>query len=93
MRRKKRAKVNVKRVNLKELYEQLFVRLDKLYENIHRKRKKGRPRKYKESLIYFALAFKVIPKLIKIVYNSIMGRDKLNPYVFYPYIKKIFNVE
>jgi DNA polymerase/3'-5' exonuclease PolX len=35
----------------------------------------------------------VIPKLIKIVYNSIMGRDKLNPYVFYPYIKKIFNVE
>jgi uncharacterized membrane protein required for colicin V production len=21
-----------------------------------------------------------------------MGRDKLNPYVFYPYIKKIFNI-
>jgi hypothetical protein len=37
--------------------------------------------------------FAIIPKLIKIVYNSIMGRDKLNPYVFYPYIKKIFNVE
>jgi hypothetical protein len=59
MRRRKRVRVNVKRVNLRELYEQLFVKLDKLYENIHKKRKKGRPRKYKESLIYFASAFKV----------------------------------
>jgi hypothetical protein len=31
MRRKKRVRVNVKRVNLRELYEQLFVKLDKLY--------------------------------------------------------------
>jgi hypothetical protein len=59
MRRRKRARVNVKRVNLRKLYEQIFVKLDKLYENIHKKRKKGRPRKYKESIIYFALAFKI----------------------------------
>jgi hypothetical protein len=31
MRREKRVRVNVKRVNLRELYEQLFVKLDELY--------------------------------------------------------------
>jgi transposase-like protein len=35
----------------------------------------------------------VILKPIKTVYNSIMGRNKLNLYTFYPYIKKDFNIE
>jgi len=52
-----RKRVTVKRVNLKELYKRLFVKLDKVYEKIKNK-KRGRPRKYKESLIYFAFALK-----------------------------------
>jgi hypothetical protein len=56
-----RRKVNVKRVDLKRLYKELFIKLDKVYEKI--KRKKGRPKKYKESLIYFAFAFKVARNL------------------------------
>ena len=57
-----RRRVSVKRVDLKELYERLFITLDKVYEKI-KKKKRGRPRKYKESLIYFAFAFKVARNL------------------------------
>ena len=55
-------RVNIKRMDLKELYERLFVKLDKVYEKL-KKKKRGRPKKYKESLIYFALAFKIIRNL------------------------------
>jgi len=58
----RRERVKVKRVDLKELYERFFKKLDVVYEKI-KKRKRGRPRKYKESLIYFAFAFKVARKL------------------------------
>ena len=57
-----RKRVTVKRVNLKELYKRLFVKLDKIYEKIKNK-KRGRPRKYKESLIYFAFALKIARNL------------------------------
>jgi len=55
-------RVSVKRVDIKELYEKLFKKLDVVYEKI-KKRKRGRPKKYKESLIYFAFAFKVVRNL------------------------------
>jgi len=50
-----RKRVSVKRVDLKEL-------LDVVYERI-KKKKKGKPKKYKESLIYFAFALKVVRNL------------------------------
>jgi len=55
-------KVSVKRVDIKKLYERLFKKLDVVYEKI-KKRKRGRPKKYKESLIYFAFALKVVRNL------------------------------
>jgi len=57
-----RKRIKIKRVDLKELYERLFVKLDKVYEKI-KKKKRGRPKKYKESLIYFAFALKVVRNL------------------------------
>ena len=53
-----RKRVSVKRVDLKEL-------LDVVYERIKKKKKekKGKPKKYKESLIYFAFALKVVRNL------------------------------
>ena len=97
-------RVKVKRVNIKELYERLFVKLDKIYEKIRKKR--GRPKKYKESLIYFAFAFKVARNLSyrdlehqlkelnlfdKIPnFSSIFYRFKnLNEYIIGYFIKKI----
>jgi hypothetical protein len=63
----------------------------------HIKKYSNSIRKYINSkskhLIMTLKPFKAIPKLIKIVYNLIMGRNKLNPYMFYPYIKKVFNIE
>ena len=58
MRRRKR--VEIRRVNLKRVYEELFKRVDKISKG---GQKRGRPRKYKESLIYFALALKVVQRL------------------------------
>ena len=46
-----RRRVSVKRVDIKELYERLFKKLDVVYEKV-KKKKRGRPRKYKESLRY-----------------------------------------
>jgi len=57
-----RRRVTVKRVNIKELYERLFKKLDVVYKKI-KKKKRGRPKKYKESLIYFAFALKVARNL------------------------------
>ena len=57
-----RKRVTVKRVDLKRLYKELFVKLDKVYEKI-KKKKRGRPKKYKESLIYFAFALKTARNL------------------------------
>ena len=53
-------RVKVKRVELKRLYKELFVKLDKAHNKI---KKRGRPIKYKESLIYFAFALKVARNL------------------------------
>ena len=58
-----RRRVSVKRVDLKRLYKELFVKLDKVYERKIKKKKRGRPKKYKESLIYFALALKIARNL------------------------------
>jgi len=55
-------RVSVKRVDIKELYKRLFKKLDVVYEKI-KKKKRGRPKKYKESLIYFAFALKVVRNL------------------------------
>ena len=55
-----RKKIAVKRVDVKELYNRLFRKLDRVYAKI---KKKGRPKKYKESLIYFAFALKVARNL------------------------------
>jgi len=40
-----RRRVSVKRVDLKELYERLFKKLDVVYEKI-KKKKRGRAKKY-----------------------------------------------
>ena len=53
-------RVKVKRVGVKELYKRFFKKLDVVYEKI---KKRGRLKKYKESLIYFAFAFKVARKV------------------------------
>ena len=50
----------LKRVKIKELYNRLFIKLDRVYAKI---KKEGRPKKYKESLIYFAFALKVARNL------------------------------
>jgi len=46
-----RRRISVKRVDIKELYERLFKKLDIVYEKI-KKKKRGRAKKYKESLRY-----------------------------------------
>ena len=100
MRRRKR--VEIRRINLKKVYEELFKRVDKIYKG----QKRGRPRKYKESLIYFALALKVVQrlsyrdlehqlKLLKLFsevpdFSSLLYRFKrLNERVLGYFIKKI----
>ncbi len=58
MRRGKR--VEIRRLEIKRVYQELFKKVDKIYK---RRKKRGRPRKYQESLIYFALALKVLRRL------------------------------
>ena len=104
----KRERVKVKRVDLKELYERFFKKLDVVYEKV-KKKKRGRPRKYKESLIYFAFVFKVARKLsyrdlehqlkeIKLFekipdFSSLFYRFKhLNELILGYFIKKIANL-
>ena len=54
----KRRNITLKRIEDKELIK-VFKKVDKVYNKI----KRGRPRKYNESLIYFALAYKILKKL------------------------------
>ena len=51
-------RISLKRIEDKELIK-AFSEVDKAYKKIRR----GRPRKYNESLIYFALAYKILKKL------------------------------
>ena len=53
-----RKSITLKRIEDKEL-SKVFKEVDKVYNKI----KRGRPRKYNESLIYFALAYKILKKL------------------------------
>ena len=53
----KKREIILKRIEDKELIK-VFREVDKVYKKI----KRGRSRKYNESLIYFALAYKILKK-------------------------------
>ena len=100
-----RRRAEIRRVNLKKLYQELFERVDKISKRVQ---KRGRPRKYKESLICFALALKVVQRLsyrdlehqLKLLglfsevpdFSSLLYRFKrLNERVLAYFIKKVAN--
>ena len=64
----RRIRVKLKRLDLKFLYEKNFKKLNKI---VSKKRKKGRLKKYKEELILFTFALKVLKVLKNLSYKDI----------------------